>query len=128
MAEEYGLSAWRHHLLRILSRARDGRRRDRHGRAVTVTGIVFHLYTFTPMASVYTHPENANYISGTTGFGGFQARFTDYETAQAQKDAFADTVARETPYVPVFIQSEDPANNSIIMQAQTIAERWASWP
>ena len=122
MAEEYGLSVGDTIYFRILSRSR-----ETEGGEIgtvepwTVTGIVFHPYTFTPMASVYTHPENANYISGTTGFGGFQARFTDYETAQAQKDAFADTVARETPYVPVFIQSEDPANNSIIMQAQTIA-------
>lgn len=122
MAEEYGLSVGDTIYFRILSRSRTSENGEIGTvEPWTVTGIVFHPYTFTPMASVYTHPENANYISGTTGFGGFQARFTDYETAQAQKDAFADAVARETPYVPVFIQSEDPANNSIIMQAQTIA-------
>lgn len=122
MAEEYGLSVGDTIYFRVLSPSRV----DESGEIGTVepwtiSGIVFHPYTFTPTASIYATESAANYISGTTGFSGFSARFTDYKTTQEQKDTFTDTIANETPYIPVFVQSEDPANNSLIMQAQTIA-------
>lgn len=122
MAEENGLSVGDTIYFRVLSPSRVSESGEIGTvEPWTVSGIVFHPYTFTPTTAIYATVSDANYVSGTTGFSGFSARFTDYETAQEQKDAFTDAIANETPYIPVFIQSEDPANNSLIMQAQTIA-------
>ena len=122
MAEEYGLAVGDTLYFRVLSPSRTNQSGEIGTvEAWTVSGIVFHPYTFSPKTSVYSNMADANYVTGTTGFTGFTARFTDYATAQDRKEAFTDYLARETPYIPVFVQSEDPANNSMIQQAQTIA-------
>lgn len=122
MAEEYGLSVGDTVYLRVLSQSRTSESGEIGTvEPWTVSGIVFHPYTFTPDVSMYATPADANYVTGTTGFSGFSARYIDYDTAQEEKERFTDTVAEDTPYLPVFVQSEDPANNSMILQAQTIA-------
>ncbi len=122
MADEYDLAIGDTIYVRVLSPSRTSENGEIGVvEPWTVSGVVFHPYSFIPTASMYSTMPDANYLSGTTGFSGFSARFLDYETAQDEKNRFTDTVADETPYIPVFIQSEDPANNSLILQAQTIA-------
>lgn len=93
--------------------------------ARTITGIVFHPYVFSPNNTVYSHPDDANYISGSRGFNLFSARFVDFAVAEAQSETFVSTLANQTPYIPVFTQVQDPANNQLIATAQTVASTMA---
>lgn len=122
MAEEYGLGVGEQIYFRVLSPSRDESQDGAIGTVEprTITGIVFHPYAF-GNENIYGQLDDVKYIVGTTGFTGFSARFIDYETAQEQNETFSNLIANETPYIPVFIQSEDPAQNSMILQAQTIA-------
>lgn len=119
-AEEYNLKVGDSVYFRILSPSKDTQEIGTT-EAWTVTGIVFHPYTFSPKVSFYTSLSDGNYITGTTGYSVFSARFVDYGTAEDEKENIANIIADETPYIPVFVQSEDPANNSLIQGAQQIS-------
>ncbi|MBZ0304971.1 MAG: ABC transporter permease, partial [Anaerolineae bacterium] len=119
-AEEYGLRVGDPVYFRILSPSRSSQEIGTT-ETWTVSGIVFHPYTFSPNFSFYTSLNDGNYISGTTGYSVLSARFEDYSTAEEQKETFTNVVADETLYIPVFVQSEDPANNSLIQGAQQIS-------
>jgi putative ABC transport system permease protein len=122
MAEKYSLGVGDTVYFRVLSPSRDESKQGEIGTIEprTVSGIVFHPYAFGD-ENIYGQLDDVKYIVGTTGFTQFSARFIDYETAQEQKEAFSNLIANDTPYIPVFIQSEDPAENSQIQGAQTIA-------
>jgi ABC-type antimicrobial peptide transport system permease subunit len=130
MAEEYDLQIDDKIELRILSASRS--QEDGISGKVgtieewTITGIVFHPYAGSgyvggpPDISVYTTPENANYITGTTGLTGFYARFVDFSVAQEQEEHFTNYIANETPYQVGFTMPQDPANSQLIQGAKNI--------
>lgn len=130
MADKYGLDVGDQIYFRILSPSRDESLEGATGtvEAWTVSGIVFHAYagristgpTASPDSSIYARVSDANYIGGLTGYNVFRARFVDYPAAEAQSEHFTDFIANDTPYIPVFIQTEDPAQNSLIQSAQTM--------
>jgi putative ABC transport system permease protein len=124
MAEEYDLRVGDQLFFRVLSPSRDESFGDEIGtiEAWTISGVVFHAYTFSPNQSMYfASVADANYLSATPGFSTFSARFVDFPTAEDQQDAFATYIADETPYRPDFIQAQDPAANDLITGAQTLA-------
>jgi ABC-type lipoprotein release transport system permease subunit len=86
----------------------------------TIVGIVFDPYNQSPKTSIYTTMSDGDYISGVVGFGNLWLRFTDYPTAEKSLSNVLDLIAKQTPYVPVFSQKQDPAKNSLIQGAQTI--------
>lgn len=123
MAEKFNLSIGDEIPVRILSESRD---ETLNGAIATmetwtVTGIVFHPYSFAPAASAYTSVADGKYITGSTGLTGFSARFIDFATAEAQADAVSEVIANDTPYIPVFSQVQDPQQNQLIQSAQTLA-------
>ncbi len=127
MADRLGLSVGDELYFRVLSPSRQADVEGEIGtlESRTITGIVFHPYSFSPNTTVYSHPDDANYISGATGFNTFGVRFVDFAVAEAQSENFASTLANETPYIPVFTQVQDPANNELIATAQTVASTMA---
>lgn len=122
MADEYGLNVGDQIYFRILSPSKDPAQNGQIGtvEARTVSGLVFHAYAQSPDSSIYTSVEDGNYIGGIKGYSGYFVRFTDYDAALEQQDAFSQVVASETPYIPIFTFAEDPAQNSQIQSARTI--------
>jgi len=123
MADEYGLSVGDTLYLRVLSPSRDPEQGGQTGTVEgwTITGIVFDPYVFTPSVSIYTDVSNADYLTGRVGLNDFWARFTDFETAEEEFDDFQNFIAENTPYTVAFALAEDPAQNALITQAQTIS-------
>lgn len=124
MAEEYDLSIGDQLYFRVLNPDAQGGQESQIGSVEprTVSGIVFHPYTFTPDVSIYTSLTDANYLGGATGYNAFLARFDNFGAAEDEAETFAELLVDNTPYVPVFTQLEDPAQSTLITQAQTISQ------
>lgn len=124
MAEEYDLSIGDQLYFRVLNPDAQGGQESQIGSVEprTVSGIVFHPYTFTPDVSIYTSLTDANYLGGATGYNTFLARFDNFGVAEDEAETFAELLVDNTPYVPVFTQLEDPAQSTLITQAQTISQ------
>ncbi|GAB4518561.1 MAG: hypothetical protein OHK0046_26330 [Anaerolineae bacterium] len=123
LAEEYGLSVGDTLYVRVLSPSRDPEAVGEIDtlEARTITGIVFHPYAQTPVSSIYAASvDDVNYITASTGLSTFLIRFVDYATALDQEDAVLNAVS-DTPYRVVFSLVQDPAQNPIIQNAQTLA-------
>jgi ABC-type antimicrobial peptide transport system permease subunit len=121
MADKFGLSVGDTLNLRILSPSREN---GEIGTVEiwTISGIVFHPYSLIASRSIYTsNIEEAGYITSSSGFNMFLARFTDYETAFANAGEFERFIAEETSYRPVFQLLQDPANHDLIVGAQNMA-------
>lgn len=124
MAEEYNLKVGDKLYFNILSPNDEGKVGTEE--AWQISGIVFHPYVGVdgsgaqPDVSVYTYQPEANYISGQVGYSGFLARFTTFEASKEHKDQFAGYIANETPYVPVFVQNQDPAQNELLRNVQLL--------
>lgn len=117
MADEFGLAVGDEIALRVLSGAEGSNIKTAAGEIV---GIIFQPYTYFSNAGVVSADslmlvayEDASYLAGFRGFNFFYTRFTDFETAEAQKTAFTSAIA-ETAYIPTFSLIEDPAKNSSI--------------
>ena len=122
MADKHGLSVGDQILLRVLGG-------DAGGDAWTISGIVFAPYPSFSGAgpppvpadeSIFATFEDAQAIGGFVGFSAFFVRYTDFPTAKEQADRFYASIARETPYVPVFNLVDDPAENFLVTGAGEI--------
>jgi putative ABC transport system permease protein len=119
LADRFGISVGQTVYFRILSPSKEtgeiGTLEPR-----TVTGIVLHPYNQQPRQSVFGHVADGNYITGTRGLGIIAVRFVDYATAEAKESELTNVIAEETDYLPVFVFSQDPAQNQQVQNAQTI--------
>jgi ABC-type antimicrobial peptide transport system permease subunit len=122
MASNFHLNVGDSLYLRILSPSRDPAENGATGTVEkwTIVGIVFDPYNQSPKTSIYTTMSDGDYITGVVGFGNLWLRFTDYPTAEKSLSNVLDLIAKQTPYVPVFSQKQDPAQNSMVQGAQTI--------
>jgi len=122
MADNYRLQVGDSLYLRILSPSRNPAETGATGTVEkwTIVGIVFDPYNQSPKTSIFTTMSDGNYISGVVGFRDLWLRFTDYPTAEKSLSHVLDLIAKQTPYVPVFSQKQDPSKNSLIQSAQTI--------
>ncbi len=123
MAKEYGLKTGDTLYMRVLSPSRDPQQNGATGTTEpwTITGIVFDPYATSPKTSLYMSSNNAMYVTGLTGLSDWWFRFTDYSMAEARFDKVVDLIARNTDYTPVFAQTEDPAKNQLITNAELFA-------
>jgi len=119
MADKHGLSVGDQLVLRVLGG-------DSEEETWTISGIVFTPYASFSGAgpppvpgdeSIFATFEDAQAIGGFVGFSAFFVRYTDFPTAKEQADRFYASIARETPYVPVFNLVDDPAENFLITGA-----------
>jgi ABC-type antimicrobial peptide transport system permease subunit len=88
----------------------------------TISGIVFHPYVLSPSNSIYAQNSDNNYLTGTRGYNVFSARFTDYPIAHRQAGRFSDLIQNDTPYLPVFTQRQDPAQNPLLVGAERLTQ------
>jgi putative ABC transport system permease protein len=119
MAEDFGLKVGDQMDVRILSSAQAGQ--DLVVEQWTVVGIVFHPYSQFPDETVFTAYDDARYIANFAGLSSIDARFENYEIAQASVDDFSLAIAEETPYIVVFNFSEDPAKNQAVESTEQYA-------
>jgi putative ABC transport system permease protein len=80
-----------------------------------ISGIVFHPYFVLNGNSdvpaedkIFALYDDAQQIAGFAGYNVLAVRYTDYPTAEAGVDALKETVATETPYIPLWNWTEDP--------------------
>jgi putative ABC transport system permease protein len=99
----------------------------------TIVGVVFFPYSYQggftsaqPEDSVFALYDDAQRAAAFTGFSSFYARYQDFETAEVRADDFEQTLTTQTPYIPIYTQVEDPADNSAIRFARTIGGVLAS--
>ena len=121
MADKHGLNVGDQILLRVLGG-------DLEGEAWSTSGIIFTPYpSFSGAAeivpgdaSIFVTMEDAQAIAGFAGFSAFYVRYTDFPTAREQADSFYASIAKETPYVPVFNLVDDPEANFFLTQTAEI--------
>ena len=61
------------------------------------------------------------YLAGLVGFNDIWLRFTDYGVAQDRTDVVVDLIARQTAYSPAFVETQNPAQNSLVTNAELFA-------
>ncbi|MCI0714469.1 MAG: ABC transporter permease [Chloroflexi bacterium] len=61
--------------------------------------------------AIYANFDDAAYVGGFNSLNAILTRYSDYETAQEQSDAFIETLQSNTPYVKTFNFMDDPENN-----------------
>lgn len=88
----------------------------------TISGIVFHAYNPTSDLSMYALAEDAPRITGVDGINALVMRFTDFETAQANRDAVQAFINENTPYTAMFALATDPAENAALRATEQFAE------
>jgi len=122
-ADKYGLKVGDQIYIRILSPSRIAERNGAAGtvEAWTISGIVFDPYAFAPNVSIYPRFEDGQYMIGLTGLNDFWFRFTDYAVAEHQADGLVEYIARNTAYSPAFVESQDPAENQLVTNAELFA-------
>jgi putative ABC transport system permease protein len=125
-ADERGLGVDDQIVVRALSQA------DESGGAApeetwTIVGTAFQPYgynSFSPVLpedTLFAALDDAQYLTGLTGFSSFYVRYTDYPTADVHSEEFSETIAASGDYIPVFTYKEDPAKNSLIAFLETSA-------
>jgi len=128
-AENYDLEVGDSIYFRILSESRVAETEGEVGTIEewTVSGIVFHPYvgatagtSSDPETTIYATEADTNYIGGASGLSAFRFSFVDFATAEATSEDIATYVAEETPYIPAFVFAQDPEQNQLIIQAQTL--------
>ncbi len=131
MADDKNLALGDAIMFRILSPSRNPALNGEVGTVETwtISGIVFHPYigannnggfSVEPEVAIYGLLDDARYIGGTNGLTTIQARFETFEQAEEQESTFTRIIADETPYITQFSQPQDPADNPLIMGAQTL--------
>jgi ABC-type antimicrobial peptide transport system permease subunit len=123
MADEYKLNVGDTLYMRVLSPSRDPERNGATGtmEGWTVSGIVFDPYGLYPTESIYTRFEDGMYLAGLISFNDIWFRFIDYSVAETQTDKVVDMMARETVYNPAFVETQDPAKNALVTNAELFA-------
>lgn len=94
-----------------------------------VSGIVFqpHQYPYAPGApqniegknQLYATHEDAEYLTGRTGFGIFLVRYSTFEAAQANSSGLERYLAAETPYRPITTLLDNPESNAFLTQTKS---------
>jgi len=133
MADEYDLKVGDKLIMRVPSASRVEATAGVVGTEEewTIVGIAFDPYAFVPKTAVYTTLDNSNYLTSTIGFSTIETRFQDYDLAVDNKQGFQDCLTGSCPpgvsiesdgtgYIPRFIQTENPASNSLIQQAKLL--------
>lgn len=122
MADEYGLAIGDSLVLRVLGR-NETLAAESAVRTTTaeIVGIILQPYSYLgnfglvdAAASVFAPYEDARSIAGFTGLSSIYARYENYPLADENSGEFQSAIAVETPYVPVAVNKEDPAENSVI--------------
>ena len=123
MADEYKLKVGDTLYMRVLSPSHDPERNGQTGtvEAWNISGIVFDPYGFSSSVSIYTRFDDGMYLAGLVGFNDIWLRFTDYGVAQDRTDVIVDLIARQTAYSPAFVETQDPAQNSLVTNAELFA-------
>ncbi len=123
MADEYKLKVGDTLYMRVLSPSRDPERNGQTGtvEAWKISGIVFDAYGFLPKVAIYTRFDDGMYLTGLAGFNDIWLRFTDYGVAKDRTDVVVDLIARQTAYSPAFVETQDPAKNSLVTNAELFA-------
>ena len=92
----------------------------------TISGVMYQAYNeqsgagfADPETLVFARYDDAQHIAGFTGLNQLYTRFVDYATAEAESSSYQAAIATQTPYVPVFTVTEDPAQNSLIENTRT---------
>ncbi|NDJ75988.1 MAG: ABC transporter permease [Chloroflexi bacterium] len=140
MADEYGLEVGDPLYVRVLSPTPLNPEKviEEGVEEWTITGIIFDAYGFEPSLSVYPTYSDAQYILNLDGFASVTARFDTFETAEDEFEEFQNLVATlgtaenelrgiaeepsTQPYAVGFSLLEDPAQNTLIVQAQQIGD------
>jgi ABC-type antimicrobial peptide transport system permease subunit len=123
MADEYKLKVGDTLYMRVLSPSHDPARNGQTGtvEAWRISGIVFDPYGFSSNVSIYTRFDDGMYLAGLVGFNDIWLRFTDFGVAQDRTDVIVDLIARQTAYSPAFVETQDPAKNSLVTNAELFA-------
>jgi len=123
MADEYKLAVGDTLYMRVLSPSHDPERSGETGtvEAWKISGIVFDPYGTFSTSSIYMRFDDGMYLAGLGGFNDIWLRFTDYGVAEDRIDTVVDNIARQTAYSPAFVESEDPAQSSLVTGAELIA-------
>jgi ABC-type antimicrobial peptide transport system permease subunit len=123
MADEYKLKVGDTLYMRILSPSRDPQRTGQTGtvEAWKISGVVFDPYGLYPNTSIFTRFDDGMYLAGLIGFNDIWLRFTDYGVAKDRTDVVVDLIARQTAYSPAFVETQDPAENSLVTNAELFA-------
>lgn len=127
MAERYGLDVGDEITVRILSGLDDSALlnptlNEIPEETYTISGIVFHPYTFSGASNIYTTKADIEFISGVESYGRFVTRFTNFETAQAAEEGFEEWIETNTPYEVHFVRLENPAKSEYLSEM----EQWSS--
>lgn len=88
----------------------------------TISGIVFHPYTFDPASIIYAAPADTAYISGVDYYETLVARFSNFPAAEAAEGDFEDFIEANTAYKVNLVFLQDPAESPYIAEM----EQWAS--
>jgi ABC-type antimicrobial peptide transport system permease subunit len=123
MADEYKLKVGDTLYMRVLSPSHDPARNGQTGtvEAWKISGIVFDPYGFSSNVSIYTRFDDGMYLAGLPGFNDIWLRFDNYKTAEDRTDVMVDLIARQTAYSPAFVETQDPAENSLVTNAELFA-------
>lgn len=119
MAKEFGLEVGDTLNLRMVSLAGGGA--EIPVETWTITAIVFQPYmldfNYDPVVSVFTTFEDAQYITGISYVNYIFTRFSSYKLADEQSNAFAQSLADTTSFIPDLNYTADPAKNEQIKSA-----------
>ena len=91
----------------------------------TISGIAFFSYGYGGFAPIFPEDmvfagfEDAQYISDSASFSAIYARYASFEAAEVHTDEFNQAIAGSGSYIPAFTFVEDPAENGLILFAQT---------
>ncbi len=123
MADTYDLKVGDTLVLRMVSQAGEGLSIPEEN--WTVSGIVFQPYAIVDnvnmSTTIFTTFEDAQYISGITGFTTLFVRYTDFATAQAEVSNLTGVIAGDTPHIPYYSLVFDPEQNVQIGEAANIS-------
>ncbi|MBZ0306744.1 MAG: FtsX-like permease family protein, partial [Anaerolineae bacterium] len=87
----------------------------------TISGIVFHPYTFIGASSIYATPADTAHISGVDSYGRLDARFDNFRAAEAAESGFENWIETNTAYEVNLVELQNPAKSPYISEM----EQWS---
>jgi putative ABC transport system permease protein len=117
-ADEFDLDLGDEIVMRVLTGTEGNEVKTATGQIV---GIVFQAYNYSsasgevafPNSLIFADFADASYVGGFRGYTSIYARFTDFDTAQAEKTAFSRVIA-STGYIPAYTTTQDPDKNPTV--------------
>ncbi|MFW5709727.1 MAG: ABC transporter permease, partial [Chloroflexota bacterium] len=84
--------------------------------------VIYNYFSFTPAApnsalqpidAIFAHYDDAQRIVGFSGLSGFNIRYDDTASAEANLDTLVATISSRTPYVTAFVTHDNPEANFV---------------